>query len=136
MRAPSSTAWPTKWLISQEEMWGNLRCRMQYAKARTAAKTKGARICGRFRDCCRRTSASFRAIRSVVVVLGIGLVQVAVFVRHVMDCPLDVLAATLLLRKRLFLIILLTPRLLRFDTGLISVVSSAGSSGRDAAAPT
>ncbi|AUZ50976.1 hypothetical protein HZS93_02072 [Xanthomonas citri] len=27
MRAPSSTAWPTKRLISQEEMWGNLRCR-------------------------------------------------------------------------------------------------------------
>ncbi|MGD6595876.1 hypothetical protein VWZ13_20750, partial [Xanthomonas citri pv. citri] len=25
MRAPSSTAWPTKRLISQEEMWGNLR---------------------------------------------------------------------------------------------------------------
>ncbi|RBD68461.1 hypothetical protein BRM19_23540, partial [Xanthomonas oryzae pv. oryzae] len=25
MRAPSSTAWPTKCLISQEEMWGNLR---------------------------------------------------------------------------------------------------------------
>ncbi|MBD4116979.1 poly-beta-1,6-N-acetyl-D-glucosamine biosynthesis protein PgaD [Xanthomonas citri pv. citri] len=24
MRAPSSTAWPTKRLISQEEMWGNL----------------------------------------------------------------------------------------------------------------
>ncbi|MGD3336636.1 hypothetical protein AB5N79_14415, partial [Xanthomonas citri pv. citri] len=28
MRAPSSTAWPTKRLISQEEMWGNLRCRV------------------------------------------------------------------------------------------------------------
>ncbi|MGD6668409.1 hypothetical protein VWZ37_17755, partial [Xanthomonas citri pv. citri] len=27
MRAPSSTAWPTKRLISQEEMWGNLRIR-------------------------------------------------------------------------------------------------------------
>ncbi|MGD6669354.1 hypothetical protein VWZ37_22810, partial [Xanthomonas citri pv. citri] len=27
MRAPSSTAWPTKRLISQEEMWGNLRAR-------------------------------------------------------------------------------------------------------------
>ncbi|RBJ70217.1 hypothetical protein BRN90_02580 [Xanthomonas oryzae pv. oryzae] len=28
MRAPSSTAWPTKCLISQEEMWGNLRYQM------------------------------------------------------------------------------------------------------------
>ncbi|AGI10459.1 Hypothetical Protein XCAW_04701 [Xanthomonas citri subsp. citri Aw12879] len=28
MRAPSSTAWPTKRLISQEEMWGNLRVRL------------------------------------------------------------------------------------------------------------
>ncbi|WP_218623352.1 hypothetical protein, partial [Xanthomonas oryzae] len=28
MRAPSSTAWPTKCLISQEEMWGNLSVRM------------------------------------------------------------------------------------------------------------
>ncbi|MGD6669299.1 hypothetical protein VWZ37_22480, partial [Xanthomonas citri pv. citri] len=28
MRAPSSTAWPTKRLISQEEMWGNLRNRV------------------------------------------------------------------------------------------------------------
>ncbi len=27
MRAPSSTAWPTKCLISQEEMWGSLRIR-------------------------------------------------------------------------------------------------------------
>ncbi|WP_372364426.1 hypothetical protein ACCQ02_19885 [Xanthomonas sp. NCPPB 4468] len=25
MRAPSSTPWPSKYLISQEEMWGNLR---------------------------------------------------------------------------------------------------------------
>ncbi|AUZ49313.1 hypothetical protein HZS91_00103 [Xanthomonas citri pv. citri] len=30
MRAPSSTAWPTKRLISQEEMWGNLRVRFTY----------------------------------------------------------------------------------------------------------
>ncbi|AGI06361.1 Hypothetical Protein XCAW_00542 [Xanthomonas citri subsp. citri Aw12879] len=30
MRAPSSTAWPTKRLISQEEMWGNLRVRLTY----------------------------------------------------------------------------------------------------------
>ncbi|RBH85178.1 hypothetical protein BRL93_24640 [Xanthomonas oryzae pv. oryzae] len=28
MRAPSSTAWPTKCLILQEEMWGNLRVGM------------------------------------------------------------------------------------------------------------
>ncbi|ARR15219.1 hypothetical protein [Xanthomonas citri] len=28
MRAPSSTAWPTKRLISQEEMWGNLSYRI------------------------------------------------------------------------------------------------------------
>ncbi|RBJ38282.1 hypothetical protein BRO10_06360, partial [Xanthomonas oryzae pv. oryzae] len=30
MRAPPSTAWPTKCLISQEEMWGNLRVRLTY----------------------------------------------------------------------------------------------------------
>ncbi|AGI10455.1 Hypothetical Protein XCAW_04697 [Xanthomonas citri subsp. citri Aw12879] len=30
MRAPSSTAWPTKRLISQEEMWGNLRVRLTF----------------------------------------------------------------------------------------------------------
>ncbi|MGD4365426.1 hypothetical protein QT713_22850, partial [Xanthomonas citri pv. citri] len=30
MRAPSSTAWPTKRLISQEEMWGNLRSRILF----------------------------------------------------------------------------------------------------------
>ncbi|WP_386340781.1 hypothetical protein O4D10_03230 [Xanthomonas citri pv. citri] len=30
MRAPSSTAWPTKRLISQEEMWGNLRMRISF----------------------------------------------------------------------------------------------------------
>ncbi|AZR29661.1 hypothetical protein KWO_002940 [Xanthomonas vasicola pv. musacearum NCPPB 4379] len=33
MRAPSSTAWPTKCLISKEEMWGNLRVRLTYQSA-------------------------------------------------------------------------------------------------------
>ncbi|MGD6407240.1 hypothetical protein, partial [Xanthomonas citri] len=31
MRAPSSTAWPTKRLISQEEMWGNLSIRFAFS---------------------------------------------------------------------------------------------------------
>ncbi|MGD6248688.1 hypothetical protein VWT71_18000, partial [Xanthomonas citri pv. citri] len=43
MRAPSSTAWPTKRLISQEEMWGNLRLRTVSSWLQTAqtADSKG-----------------------------------------------------------------------------------------------
>ncbi|AXM18405.1 hypothetical protein BRN01_18635 [Xanthomonas oryzae pv. oryzae] len=50
MRAPSSTAWPTKCLISQEEMWGNLRsgipCRIGCAAGDALADaSSAARIC-------------------------------------------------------------------------------------------
>jgi len=58
MRAPSSTAWPTKCLISQEEMWGNLRsgipCRIGCAAGDALADaSSAARICA-----WRQTSTS------------------------------------------------------------------------------
>ncbi|AUZ49678.1 hypothetical protein HZS93_00550 [Xanthomonas citri] len=43
MRAPSSTAWPTKRLISQEEMWGNLSVRVSFFSFRFCLHPRAAR---------------------------------------------------------------------------------------------
>ncbi|RBE05706.1 hypothetical protein BRM02_12890 [Xanthomonas oryzae pv. oryzae] len=55
MRAPSSTAWPTKCLISQEEMWGNLSFRYQCAGCLRSAWDRAAATTSPY--CSKRTSS-------------------------------------------------------------------------------
>ncbi|AXM33081.1 hypothetical protein BRN52_16620 [Xanthomonas oryzae pv. oryzae] len=64
MRAPSSTAWPTKCLISQEEMWGNLRvgCDFCNVLAVLAAARQHYPLAG---SKCRRTIHRFDSANNV-----------------------------------------------------------------------